>query len=156
MGKAAKLMDLCNDRIESSAQRRYGFCLSRQDDWRAFVQTRANILVTGPDAAVKAFVHAARPAFRDPVRSVVTGGTLELQKAETLILHDVDRLDRAAQQMLLEWLNEPEHGATQIVSTAAAPLFQLVQADQFDGNLYYRLNTVWLEAEVPSSAPPSP
>jgi hypothetical protein len=147
-------MDLCDDRFEPSQQRSSGFCLSRQDDWRAFVQTRANILVTGPDAAVNAFVRAARPSFRPPVRSVGRGRTLELKAAKTLILHDVDRLNRAAQQMLLEWLNEPEQGATQIVSTASAPLFPLVQSDRFDCDLYYRLNTVWLEAQVLLSAKP--
>jgi hypothetical protein len=147
-------MDLCDDRFEPSQQHSSGFCLARQDDWRAFVQTRANILVTGPDAAVKAFVRAARPVFRAPIQSVGRGRTLELTTAKTLILHDVDSLNRAAQQMLLEWLNEPEHGATQIVSTASAPLFPLVQADRFDCDLYYRLNTVWLEAQVLLSAQP--
>jgi hypothetical protein len=141
-------MDLCNDRFESSRQCGCGFCLSWPDDWRAFLRTRANILVTGPNAALKAFVHAARPEFREPIRLVVGGRTVGLQTAGTLFLRNVDRLSRAAQRMLLAWMNEPEHAGTQIVSTASVPLFPLVQAEGFDPNLYYRLNTIWLEVQV--------
>jgi hypothetical protein len=153
-------MDLCNNRLESSPQGRGGFCLSWPDDWRAFLRTRANILVTGPNAALQAFVRAARPALRAPVRSVAGGRTIALQTASTVILRDVDRLNRAAQRMLLSWINEPDHADTQIVSTASAPLFPLVQAESFDRDLYYRLNTIWLEvqellsvgpADIPSS-----
>jgi hypothetical protein len=142
-------MDLCNDRFESSRQNGCGFCLSWPGDWRAFLRTRANILVTGPNAALRAFVRAARPEFRAPIRLVVGGRTVVLHTASTLILRNVDRLNRAAQRMLLAWMNEPEHADTQIVSTASAPLFPLVEADGFDRDLYYRLNTIWLEVRQP-------
>jgi len=136
------------DGFEPTRQRQGGFCLSWPEDWRAFLKTRANILVTGPDEALKAFVHAARPVFRAPIRSAAGGRAVVFRRASTLILRDVDRLNRAAQRLLLVWMNEPEHADTQIVSTASAPLFPLVEAEEFERDLYYRLNTIWLEVQT--------
>jgi hypothetical protein len=141
-------MDLRGDLLASSPQRDFAPCLSWPDDWRALLRTRVNILVTGPDAALEAYLRAAQPAFRPPIRSIAGSRTLALQTAKTLIVRDVDKLSRAAQRMLFAWMDVPEHRDTQIVSMAAGPLLPLVQANLFDLDLYYRLNTIWLEAET--------
>ena len=141
-------MDLRGDLLASSPQRYRGPCSSWPDDWRAFLQTRVNILVTGPDAALEAYLRAAQPVFRSPIRSVAGSRTLALRAAKTLIVRDVDKLSRAAQRILFAWMDMPEHRDTQIVSMASGPLLPLVQANLFDLDLYYRLNTIWLEAET--------
>ena len=41
------------------------------DDWRTLLRTRANVLVTGPQEALTAFVRAARSELIEPIRSVV-------------------------------------------------------------------------------------
>jgi hypothetical protein len=115
------------------------------DDWQAFLQTRANLLVTGRDAALRAFLRVARPLLLAPIRSVAGDQPLALGPTNTLIVRHIDRLSHAAQARLLAWLNRPEQSGTQIVSTSSAPLFQLVRAGGFDHDLYYRLNTILLK-----------
>jgi hypothetical protein len=144
-------MDL-RDALETfSPQHAIGPGVSWPDDWRAFLRTRVNILVTGPDAALKACLRAARPVFRAPVRSVACGNTLALEAGKTLILRDVDKLGRDAQRILFAWMGDPEHADTQIVSTASGPVFPLVQTHGFDQDLYYRLNTICLAAHLPQA-----
>jgi hypothetical protein len=122
-----------------------GFCLAWPDDWRALVRTRANVLVSGPEDALEAFVGTARPELREPIRSMVCGQALSLECASTLILRDVHQLDDAGQRTLWAWVNRPEQAATQIVSVTSIPLFASAQANRFDRALYYCLNTIYLE-----------
>ena len=104
----------------------------------------ANVLLTGPQMALTAFIYAAQPEFREPVRSV-SCSALRLLDARTLILLDLEALDASGQQQLIAWMNEPRNADTQIVSLAGAPLSPLVKTHAFDAGLYYRLNVIYLE-----------
>src|SRR4249920_2684950 len=118
------------------------------DGWRSLIGTRANVLVTGAADALTAFVSAARPAMREPVRSTAHFALMHpeparpILPARTLILTDVNALDEAGQQWLMKWLNEGSDADTQVISLTSVPLFALVESKRFDATLYYRLNTI--------------
>ena len=116
------------------------------DDWLVLLDTRANMLVIGSEAATAAFVHAATPHVRSPVQSL-SGGVLppRLPGDGTLILRDVDALDGDQQERLLRWLCEPLHSHTQVISLTTTTLYLRVQAGMFSDRLYYRLNVIHFE-----------
>ena len=122
------------------------------DGWRSLIGTRANVLVSGAADALAAFVSAARPAMREPVRSTAHFALMHpeaarpaMLPARTLILTDVNALDEAGQQWLMKWLNEGNDADIQVISLTSAPLFALVESKRFDATLYYRLNTIHLK-----------
>jgi len=116
-------------------------------DWRATLRTRANVLVTGPKDALAAFLKMARSEMREPIRSSDAAPLPFLEGARTLILSDVDALDRADQERLRRWFDEREDADVQVVSLTTVPLFPLVTENAFDAQLYYRLNTIFLEIQ---------
>lgn len=59
----------------------------------------------------------------------------------TLVIWDVDTLDRTRQEQLLTWI-ESHAADVQVISVAERPLFPLVLCDEFLDALYYRLNSV--------------
>ena len=67
------------------------------------------------------------------------------ERTGTMVLNDVGSLGLQDQIQLLEWL-ATACGRTQVVSTAPAPLLPQVQAGGFIDTLYYRLNTVCVDA----------
>jgi hypothetical protein len=122
------------------------------DGWTSLIGTRANVLVTGTADALTAFVSAARPAMREPVRWTSHSALMHPEPARpavlparTLILTDVNGLDEAGQQWLMTWLNERNDADTQVISLTSVPLFALVESKRFDATLYYRLNTIHLK-----------
>ena len=66
----------------------------------------------------------------------------------TLVIWNGDMLDRRAQRRLIDVLNRPHR--IQILSIAPADLFDRVQRGEFLEALYYRLNTVRVQADAPS------
>ena len=104
-------------------------------------------MIAGPKSALDAFLEAARPELREPVKSA--GGTLPplLDGMRTLILTDVDRLDAAEQGRLRRWFEERRNADVQVISLTSMPLFSLVSENAFDTELYYRLNTIFLEVQ---------
>jgi len=100
-----------------------------------------NLLLIGPDAAVREFLDPLLSSFAAPV-VYCDGGRPEFPTAPTgsLIVHDVDRLSAREQQLLLEWINDGGRGA-RIIATAAGPVFPNVKRGTFSDGLYYRLNT---------------
>ena len=115
------------------------------DGWTSLIGTRANVLVTGPAEALTAFVRDARGAMREPVRWAANGTLLRSEPGQTLILTEVNALDDAGQQWLMQRLNEPAGADTQVISLTSVPLFSLVESNRFDAALYYRLNTIHLK-----------
>ena len=84
------------------------------------------------------------PYLRAPVRGSLAGdAVLSLPAAGgALILQDVDTINREQQQQLLQWLDDPRNGQTQLISITATPLYALVQAGTFLDRLYYYLNVI--------------
>jgi hypothetical protein len=104
-------------------------------------------MVTGPKNALDAFLEAAGPELREPVRSA--DGTLPplVDGIRTLMLKDVDRLDGAGQRRLRRWFEERRNTDVQVISLTSTALFSLVSENAFDAELYYRLNTIFLEVQ---------
>jgi sigma-54-interacting transcriptional regulator len=119
-----------------------------QQDWRALVSTRGNVLAHGDPLALDAFLKAVRPGLREPVSVIACGPTLALRTAPSIVLTDIDRLEPQAQQTLLAWANDERHVDTQIVSMTSTSLFSLVEGGAFDRELYYTLNTIYLQLEL--------
>jgi hypothetical protein len=128
-------------------QRGQSFRFVPSADWRATLGLRANVMIAGPKSALDTFLEAAMPELREPVKSA--GGTLPplLDGMRTLILTDVDRLDAAEQRRLRHWFEERRNADVQVISLTSIPLFSLVSENAFDTELYYRLNTIFLEVQ---------
>ena len=119
------------------------------DDWSVVLQTRPNMLIIGPGAAVDAFIGAVTPHLLGPVRSLVCPDLpSNLPGDGTLILRSVDSLDPNQQQRLARLLDEPRGSHTQLICITTTPLYLMVQAGMFLDRLYYRLNVVHFEVIV--------
>jgi hypothetical protein len=115
-----------------------------REDWRL---PRVNLLVIGMDTAVQNILRQLVPVLEEPIATWRPGERFVLPpvaRAGTMILLAVDALALEDQQRLLEW-SEQASGRTRVISTAAAPLFPLVEAGAFIDSLYYRLNTVCVD-----------
>src|SRR5437868_3893657 len=112
-------------------------------------EQRCNVLLEGAVADTDA---ALRSRFDEPLRCSQPLSPLHLPAdgADSFILRDAASLSRVDQRRLLDWMNDAGC-ETQIVSTAARPLFELVSAGLFDAALYYRLNVVLLHVGTPPS-----
>jgi hypothetical protein len=109
---------------------------------------RVNLLLMGGDDVVQPLVEALAARLHQPVGTWSPGERLVLPPAErtgTMVLNDVGALGVQDQIQLLEWLGTAI-GRTQVVSTSPAPLLPRVEAGKFIDTLYYRLNTVCVDA----------
>jgi hypothetical protein len=139
---------ITDSEIRRREQRRPNFKITPTSDWRALLRTRANVLVTGPKDALDAFIEMARPEMREPVRSADRSLPPFLDGSRTLILAEVDALEQTDQQRLRRWFDDRRNCDVQIVSLATVPLFPMVNANTFDAELFYRLNTIFLEVQA--------
>jgi len=107
---------------------------------------RVNLLLIAPDAVVRYVLESLLLNLREPVARWVPGQPLHLphEFINTMILHDVGRLQPREQLDLLAWLEQAD-GRTQVVSTSPAPLLPRVHSGLFIDTLYYRLNTVCVD-----------
>ena len=123
--------------------------LDEDEPWQIVLTSCLNVLVTGPTGATRALVEELRPRCRGAVIEVPSDEPLALPALTapaTVILHDVDRLGRAAQIELLDWLDGIDQ--TRVITTSNRPLLPLVAAGVFLDTLYYRLNTVYIDLTV--------
>jgi hypothetical protein len=128
-------------------------CSCPADERSALLRARVNLLISGSREATDAFVLAATPYFRLPIRRVACDAPLSLQPAGTLILDAVDTLDEPQQETLLRWLEEYSHTAVQVISLTPAALYTHVQAGTFLNALFYRLNVIYLEVSAAGTEP---
>ena len=108
---------------------------------------RVNLLLIAPDAVVRYVLESLLLNLREPAARWAPGQPLDLPPREfinTMILHDVGRLQPHEQLELLDWLEQAD-GRTQVVSTSPAPLIPRVHSGLFIDTLYYRLNTVCVD-----------
>jgi transcriptional regulator of acetoin/glycerol metabolism len=82
--------------------------------------------------------------LREPMRVQTAWNRLTAPTRGTLVLHDVQTLNREQQQGLLEWLKTNDD--VQLVSISTEPLFPLVEEGEFLELLYYQLNTIYVDA----------
>ena len=117
------------------------------------IEARCNLLLVGPLSVTNAMLEALKPHLRGPLRQYKPKADVPVPQPRdgTLVLLNVARLNEKQQAQLLQWLDGfDERRRVQIVSTASEPLFSLVEAGAFLGDLYYRLNTVRMDL-TPSS-----
>ena len=116
-------------------------------DLRRLVNSGANLLVRGEKSATMATVVALTADFPPPLFTwnAASENVLPTLDFGTLVIHEVDGLDLAKQRVLLTWL---EHRTTRgrVITTTTHDLFPLVQAGVFLDQLYYRLNTIVIDA----------
>jgi len=105
---------------------------------------RANVLLIGPDALVGDCLDRLLASLASPVRCC-DGAAPHFTNApiRSLIVWDVDRLDRADQERFIGWLNRHD-GEARVIATSAEPVFPRVERGEFSDALYYRINTVTL------------
>jgi hypothetical protein len=135
-------------RAESTADRPGGRTASNAEELRLVEMHRVNLLLMGRDEVVQAMVEDLAARFHQPVGTWSPGERLVLPPADrtgTMVINDVGALVLQDQIQLLEWLGTA-CGRTQVVSTTPAPLLPHVLAGKFIDTLYYRLNTVCVDA----------
>lgn len=121
---------------------------SVRGDLVAIGMPRVNVLLSGMDNVVKSILETILSDLETPIASWYPGERLVLPpvaRAGTMILYDVGAMNREEQLHLLAW-SELAAGKIQIVSTASTPLLPLVTTGVFSDTLYYRLNTVFVDA----------
>jgi len=113
-------------------------------EWRS---PRHNVLLEGSEPATLAVLRLLEPHLPEPVIRKRRGSPLQLPDGDigALILEEVSDLSGDDQARLLAWIDG--RCQTQIVSTAARPLFERVARGFFDASLYYRLNVIVVELE---------
>lgn len=121
-------------------------------DLRRLVNVGSNLLVRGEKSATTATVVALSADLSMPLVTWIAGSDFCLPAVHhgTVVLQDVDFLDLSAQRALLAWLDD-RGGRVRVISTARRDLFELVMAGEFLDPLYYRLNTIVVDA-VPTGA----
>jgi hypothetical protein len=116
-------------------------------EWVILHTRRPNVLFTGLHAATEMFMASLRPTLRPPVYHWAPDTALPApREAPTLLICDVATLSLDQQRALLSWLDQAGPGQTQVISTTALELFPLVEHGTFLEALYYRLNTLRLDA----------
>jgi hypothetical protein len=121
-------------------------------DFRRLFSVGSNMLVRGEKSAATATVVALSTDLSMPLVIWIAGADADLPELDqgTVVLQDVDRLDLSAQRQLLTWLDD-RGGRVRVISTARHDLFDLVTAGAFLDPLYYRLNTIVVDAVAPDA-----
>ena len=116
-------------------------------DFRRLISAGSNMLVRGEKSATTATVVALSADLSMPLVTWIADANIGLPAVRhgTVVLHDVDRLDLGAQRELLAWLDD-RGGRVRVISTARRDLFDLVISGEFLDPLYYRLNTIVVDA----------
>jgi hypothetical protein len=115
------------------------------DEWSFFQATHPNALLIGPAANANAAILRLLPYLRAPVVHWHPRAMAEFmwQPTGTLVVWDVDTLNRTQQELLLAWMDS--HAVDlQVISVGEDPVFPLVLRKELIATLYYRLNMVCL------------
>jgi hypothetical protein len=116
------------------------------EDWSTLMLRSRTMLISGDREATDAFILAAIPAFRTPVRRYACHASVPLPRPDgTLIFDDVETLDPAQQEQLLHWLDDAQAAEAQMLAVTTTALYTRVQAGLFLSRLYYRLNALYVE-----------
>jgi len=112
---------------------------------------KANLLVVGTERLVSSLVSSLVADVNPELMIRCRDGLFRLPpkppQSGIVVLRDVDALEKQVQRGFLDWVDSASN-RLQVVSTAPAPLIQLVEARKFDAALYYRLNTVHIDLTV--------
>lgn len=108
----------------------------------------ANLLLVGSEPAVSSALELVVPnadrAFVVHRRAERTRLPAAALRLPTVLVHDIETLTDEGQRALLDWLRTTK-GHTRVVSTASRSLLPQLQAREFSAELYYLLNTVYID-----------
>ena len=114
---------------------------------RALAASHPNLVVRGTPEEAQLIVEALRPLFRPPVLEWVRGATPPAGgEGGTFIIREMAQLSLHEQRNLLAWLNE-RLARVQMVGVTESALFPLTDGAGFLDALYYRLNTLYIDAD---------
>lgn len=106
----------------------------------------ANLLVVGRPGVTRILLDLLWLELREPIVTWRPQQPLpEIAGASTLILYEADRFTIDEQEALFSRLNDRAN-QIRVVTTTAVPLWPAVKAGRFHEGLYYRLNTISLDA----------
>lgn len=112
-------------------------------EWNRVLSAHANVLLEGRHENTDEAVLRLLPHLRQPILYRRPGEELTFVAEGSVILRDVDRLCKSEQTRLHEWLDH-KSDSIQTVATSESPLFSLVEGGQFERDLYYHLNVIFL------------
>jgi phosphoserine phosphatase len=121
--------------------------LGAQDDLDLAKSGRLNLLLMGRDDLVEQVVDDLAPDLPAPVerwKAAARPAAPLPQRVGTIVIRHVDAMTMEDQRDLMAWL-ESAGARTQVVSTTAVPLLARVRQGEFLDDLYYRLNTVFVD-----------
>ena len=115
-------------------------------DWEIIIRARPNVLLSGSKPAIDAMLSALQPYLRRPIRteSAASERPLPGPTGGTVILEHVEACSAERQEALRHWL-DGDAGHPQFISTTDPSLFTHVERGLFPADLYYRLNTVYVD-----------
>ena len=115
----------------------------QSNDWSVFRRAHPHALLIGSESGAEAVIVRLRQYLRAPLVHWHPRSRAEPPSAAgTLVIWDVDALDRLQQAQLLAWMDSHIDG--QVISIAPAPVFPLAMREEFLEALYYRLNVLCL------------
>ena len=117
-------------------------------DLRHMGMPRTNLLLEGTEGVISNLIGLLQRHLDAPITKWSPGQRLVLPRTGhggTLILHEAGALSFDDQRRLLDWL-ELSDGEIRIVSTTSVGLMPHVQSGTFIETLFYRLNTVRVDA----------
>lgn len=125
-----------------------------QADWTILRKTGVNALLVGARELTDSAVARIAECFRQPLVWWVPEQTPDVPQLTTgtLIIRDVDQLDRLQQARLAQWIGI-HTPCVQVVGLSREPLISRVAAGRFSPQLYYRLNVVMIEMRAATDLP---
>jgi hypothetical protein len=113
-----------------------------------FEGAHPHALLIGSEASANAAITRLLPYLRAPLVQWYPRAVKKprQQATGTLVIWDVDTLDRMQQEQLLTWMDSHEANV-QVISTVKRPVFPLLLCEKYLDTLYYRLNIVCLALE---------
>jgi hypothetical protein len=126
---------------------------SHYAEWSILRASSLNALLIGaPHLTAVAVGMLARGARSPIVRWNPAQWDIPAMIAGTLVIDDVECLDKSQQEELSRWIGV-RGSAVRVLALARAPLFAQVTDGRFSAALYYRINTVTVEMRAPADMP---
>jgi hypothetical protein len=119
------------------------------NEGRAVVNVRVNVLLVLGRTIRDEVVTTLAPLLQEPVRAVEGWPSDGLPAKGTLIVRAIQNLTMQQQRAMLAWFRHTRR-RVQMISLTAGPLFPRVLSGDFLAELYYHLNTVYVQLDEPA------
>jgi hypothetical protein len=119
------------------------------------VNARVNALLVLGRTIRDEVVSTLAPLLQEPVGAVEGWPSDGLPMKGTLIVRAIQNLTMQQQRAMLAWFRDTRR-RVQMISLTAAPLFPRVLSGDFLADLYFHLNTVYVQLDETACAPIAP